>query len=281
MPSRTTSPLLLLPRLLLLASVAATAPLPARAQGGGVAEEILWSSTGGGWRAMFADVGFANAFRRAGLFPDGSEGVPDSGADDGTENGTDGGTINGATSARIASVATVSGGSWFSTQLFYSDEFYRRTVGAETGEELESFVREWMGSYRDLSSDVVRARASARGVGTHVCVCRVPYCVAPVGEGDWTGWGTCCMYRGLLVLVLAFARSLQRLCLESCLLPAALRSETIMLQNKVTRAVHRPFAFEVKASDQKTSTLSGFLASREIVVVMDILWLFYSVEHCL
>lgn len=29
---------------------------------------ILWSSTGGGWRAMFADIGYANIFQQAGLF---------------------------------------------------------------------------------------------------------------------------------------------------------------------------------------------------------------------
>jgi len=28
---------------------------------------ILWSSTGGGWRAMFADVGYSNIFQQAGL----------------------------------------------------------------------------------------------------------------------------------------------------------------------------------------------------------------------
>ena len=28
---------------------------------------LLWSSTGGGWRAMFADIGYANIFRQAGL----------------------------------------------------------------------------------------------------------------------------------------------------------------------------------------------------------------------
>jgi len=29
---------------------------------------ILWSSTGGGWRAMFADIGYSNIFQQAGLF---------------------------------------------------------------------------------------------------------------------------------------------------------------------------------------------------------------------
>lgn len=29
---------------------------------------IRWASSGGGWRAMFASIGFANAFQQAGLF---------------------------------------------------------------------------------------------------------------------------------------------------------------------------------------------------------------------
>ena len=29
---------------------------------------MLWSSTGGGWRAMFADIGYSNIFQQAGLF---------------------------------------------------------------------------------------------------------------------------------------------------------------------------------------------------------------------
>ena len=33
---------------------------------------LLWASTGGGWRAMFADVGYANIFQQAGLFTESS-----------------------------------------------------------------------------------------------------------------------------------------------------------------------------------------------------------------
>ena len=35
-------------------------------------EIFLWSSTGGGWRAMFACVGYVNLFRQAGLFTEDS-----------------------------------------------------------------------------------------------------------------------------------------------------------------------------------------------------------------
>ena len=32
---------------------------------------MRWSSTGGGWRSMFACIGYANAFQQAGLFRNG------------------------------------------------------------------------------------------------------------------------------------------------------------------------------------------------------------------
>lgn len=47
------------PFLLLLTCVAATK---------GEDSVFLWSSTGGGWRAQFACVGFSNVFQQAGLF---------------------------------------------------------------------------------------------------------------------------------------------------------------------------------------------------------------------
>ena len=52
--------------------------------------------------------------------------------------------------------ATVSGASWFSTQLFYSEAFYNQTVLAETPEQLEEFVVRWMDSYYAISADIVR-----------------------------------------------------------------------------------------------------------------------------
>ena len=100
---------------------------------------------------MFADVGFANAFRRAGLFPD-----PDDDDDDGIIDGVvDTGDAARRRRSILKGVSTVSGGSWFSTQLFYSREFYNRTVNARSGGELERFVEEWMGSYYDISSTAV------------------------------------------------------------------------------------------------------------------------------
>jgi len=50
--------------------------------------------------------------------------------------------------------ATTSGGSWFSTQFFYSTEFYNRTALAESPGEIELFVQEWMATYLTISSTI-------------------------------------------------------------------------------------------------------------------------------
>jgi len=84
-----------------------------------------WSSTGGGWRAMFACVGFANLFQQAGLF---------------TED-----------NSLFSGIATNSGAAWFSTQLFYSQAFYDQVVLAATPQEIHEFVVQWMESYLKMT----------------------------------------------------------------------------------------------------------------------------------
>ena len=54
---------------------------------------FLWSSTGGGWRAMFACIGYANLFRQAGLF--------DSRSDDDHDHDADGSRFAQIVSTRI------------------------------------------------------------------------------------------------------------------------------------------------------------------------------------
>ena len=93
-----------------------------------ITNNLIWASTGGGWRAMFADVGYANIFKQADLFS--------------------------SSGSAFKSISTVSGGSWFSTQLFYSDEFYNRTAMAPSPEAVNDFVLEWMESYYSISTDV-------------------------------------------------------------------------------------------------------------------------------
>lgn len=90
--------------------------------------DIRWASSGGGWRAMVASMGFANAFRQAGLFS--------------------------ANSSKLSAISTNSGSSWFSSQLFYSPNFYQQTV-MTTPEELYNFTTLWMKSYEAISDYVV------------------------------------------------------------------------------------------------------------------------------
>ncbi|KAJ1626133.1 hypothetical protein T492DRAFT_217043 [Pavlovales sp. CCMP2436] len=74
---------------------------------------MMWSNSGGGWRAMAASMGFSRAFDRAGLLSDPS----------------------------LAKVASNSGGSWFLAQFAFSDAFYNSVVG-ET--DLRKVVVAWM-----------------------------------------------------------------------------------------------------------------------------------------
>ena len=103
---------------------------------GGQRPLLRWASTGGGWRSQFACVGFANLFAQSGLF-----------VKDGGEQ---------SSSSAFSAISTTSGASWFSTQLFYSNQFYRRVVHAQDGQELYDFVVQWMDAYLDATLKVIR-----------------------------------------------------------------------------------------------------------------------------
>lgn len=77
---------------------------------------------------MFADVGYANVFHQVGLL------MPDS--------------------SQFDTISTVSGGSWMSAQLFYSQEFYNRTALASSPQEINDFVVQWMGTYNNISTEI-------------------------------------------------------------------------------------------------------------------------------
>jgi len=85
-----------------------------------------WVSSGGGWRAMAADMGFANAFTQAGLIS--------------------------PTESKLSAMSSTSGGSWFSTQFFYSSQFLQAVAGS-TPVELYAFVYNWMEQYLSLQVD--------------------------------------------------------------------------------------------------------------------------------
>jgi len=75
-----------------------------------------YTSTGGGWKSMFANVGVANLLQQAGLVD------------------------------QLDHVATNSGSSWFSLQFFFSQPFFD-AVTESTPDELYDFVTAWMDAY--------------------------------------------------------------------------------------------------------------------------------------
>jgi len=90
--------------------------------------KVLWASSGGGWRSMAGEMGFANVFAQAGLITN--------------------------ESSAFSAVSTISGSSWFSTQFFYSSEFFTKTT-TSTPDELAAFVLLWMDSYEAFSGRVI------------------------------------------------------------------------------------------------------------------------------
>jgi hypothetical protein len=82
-----------------------------------------WVSTGGGWPAMVGSMAFANVFSQAGLI---------------TNN-----------SSRFSAVSTQSGATWFSTQFFYSPQFFDKVVNSNP-KQLSDFVFQWTKAYENM-----------------------------------------------------------------------------------------------------------------------------------
>jgi hypothetical protein len=103
---------------------------------------IIWASSGGGWRAQAASIGFSNLFGRAGLLP------------------TAGSGQGGSSANKIESISTNSGASWFSAQFFYSENFYERVMtiddgdGEESAATMRNLVYEWMTKYEEYQQIV-------------------------------------------------------------------------------------------------------------------------------
>lgn len=122
---------------LLASSVSHTVALSDRGTGGlrgtssdnssneGNEYDLRWAVPGGGWRAMSAGAAYANVFVQAGLI--------------------------GPNSSEFSAISSNSGGTWFSTQFFYSDKFFDNVIGDASG--LESFIEEWMHSYGRFVGD--------------------------------------------------------------------------------------------------------------------------------
>mmetsp|Transcript_28865 Transcript_28865/g.53297 ORF Transcript_28865/g.53297 Transcript_28865/m.53297 type:complete len:632 (+) Transcript_28865:145-2040(+) len=87
---------------------------------------LRWASTGGGWRAQFACIGFANLFGQLDIL------------------------------SKFSAISTTSGATWFLTQLFYSKEFYDRVVLAEDSQLLYDFVVDWMNAYSNMLDNAIQ-----------------------------------------------------------------------------------------------------------------------------
>lgn len=93
-----------------------------QAAGAENAESVLrWASSGGGWRAMSNNVGFANLFSQAGL-------------------------IN-QTSSKFTAISAASGGSFFTLQFFYSSKFFEKVLGDQ--DSAYRLTVDWMQAYED------------------------------------------------------------------------------------------------------------------------------------
>lgn len=78
---------------------------------------------------MVSNMGYANLFQQAGIISD--------------------------TDSAFSAISTNSGGSWFSTQLFYSEPFYHNTVDLGP-EALYNFVIDWMQSYYNYQNEMTQ-----------------------------------------------------------------------------------------------------------------------------
>lgn len=123
-----------------------------------------WASSGGGWRAMTSVTAFANVFAQAGLITD--------------------------SSSSFTAISTESGASWFSTQFFYSPEYFDAAINSSP-DELSDFITEWMGSYLTLTESLGTNQqcdilAPFNGTGLETLK---QYCDAFVYyDGDWAAF---------------------------------------------------------------------------------------------
>ena len=93
--------------------------------GAGLANDILWTGTGGGWRAMVAQSAYAQVFFKLGILN------------------------NSPASKKTPKIKLIdgsSGSSWFTTQFAFSQNYYNAVVRG-TPESLGQFTQEWMDAY--------------------------------------------------------------------------------------------------------------------------------------
>jgi hypothetical protein len=110
----------------LLLTAAATLASSASAQ-----NDILWTATGGGWRAMVAQSAYAQMFSNLGIL----EGQDDD------------------TTPRIKVMAAASGSAWFFTQFAFSENYYNAVVNGNAT-SLGQFTQAWMDAYATTQSNI-------------------------------------------------------------------------------------------------------------------------------
>lgn len=111
---------------------------------------------------MTSHMAFANVFAQAGLL------------------GSDG-------SSQFNAISSNSGGTWFTTQFFYSPEFYQSVVGSPSA--LETAIEVWMGAYLGIQSNIIGTHRECElladlgpGLELYSQACAV---LANFGGGSW------------------------------------------------------------------------------------------------
>ena len=114
-------------------------------------QPLRWSSSGGGLRAMVANIGYAHLFHKVGLFDTALS------SDDDTNDTTTSSAAASLTqqqpSSQFSGISTNSGGTWFSVQFFYSPQFYENVVTSNTTRTYQ-FILDWLSSYREYIDTV-------------------------------------------------------------------------------------------------------------------------------
>ena len=101
-------------------------------------------------------MGFANLFGKVGLLPTSAQ-----------------------DKSLFSGISTTSGASWFSTQLFYSPQFYDGVVNVANSTELYDFVVLWMEAYHDVSVKVLQEQQDKQEFVERSCN------FTALGGGEW------------------------------------------------------------------------------------------------
>jgi len=120
--------------MMLASQQAISAFLLAAAAASASAEDILWTATGGGWRAMVAQSAYAQIFSNLGILGTKTGGSNDEGP-------------------QIRVMAGASGSVWFQAQFAFSENYYKAVVDG-TPTSLAQFTQDWMDAYATTQANI-------------------------------------------------------------------------------------------------------------------------------